>query len=69
MSQTHEKPWFDPPPALKDGSTIAIIGGGIGGLMMASHLSTFFDVTLIDKDRKMIFSISFFFKYFAPIVA
>jgi tRNA 5-methylaminomethyl-2-thiouridine biosynthesis bifunctional protein len=53
MSQTHEKPWFDPPPALKDGSTIAIIGGGIGGLMMASHLSTFFDVTLIDKDRKM----------------
>ena len=42
MSEKHSKPWFDPPAALNDGSKVAIIGGGISGLMMASYLSKHF---------------------------
>lgn len=51
MPEKHSKPWFDPPVALKDGSKVAIIGGGISGLMMASHLSKYFEITLIEEKK------------------
>ena len=53
MSEKHSKPWFDPPAALNDGSKVAIIGGGISGLMMASYLSKHFEITLIEEKKSI----------------
>lgn len=53
MSEKQQKPWFDRPATLKDGSKIAIIGGGICGLMMASHLSKFFEIIVIEEKSSL----------------
>ena len=53
MPQKYAKPWFDPPTPLEDGSNIAVIGGGISGLLIASHLSSHFTVTIIDEKEKL----------------
>lgn len=53
MHQKHSKPWFDPPTPLKGGSKIAVIGGGISGLMVASQLSKYFEVILIEEKKQL----------------
>ena len=50
MARNSNKPWFDFPAAAEKDAEIAIIGGGVSGLMTAHHLSNYHKVTLIDKN-------------------
>ena len=53
MPRNSIKPWFDFPAAAEKDAEIAIIGGGVSGLMTAYHLSKYHKVTLIDKNDQL----------------
>ena len=49
------KPWFSKPTKLRSGAHIAIIGGGISGVMLMLHLQNVdYNVTLIEKENQIL---------------
>ena len=50
-----QKPWFKKPRALKKGSKVAIIGGGISGVSIAYHLlKSGYDPTIIENNSRIL---------------
>lgn len=49
------KPWFNKPSKLTPGTQIAIIGGGISGIMLLLHLrNAGYKATLIEKEKQIL---------------
>lgn len=49
------KPWFNKPTKLTPGAHIAIIGGGIGGVMLLLHLQNAgYKATLMEKEEHIL---------------